>query len=370
MIHELPPIGGGGGQAAQDICSGLASRGHEIRVLTAHLEKLPEREIREGFEVIRLRSGRKQLYRAGLGAMAGFMLTAAWHGLRQVRTWRPDVIHVHFAVPTGPAAMFVSRITGVPYVLTVHLGDVPGGSPEKTGRWFRWIYPFTPPIWKSAAAVVAVSEFTRQLALEHYPVNIRVIPNGVDVQALNPGQIKVGKPPQIVFAGRFMSQKNPLQIVRVLRCIQNMPWHCVMLGDGPLRSEVQEEIQRAGLSERFTLTGWVSPEEVIDCFHRSDILFMPSLSEGLPVAGLQALGCGLAVVAGNVGGFIDLVENGKNGYLLDPLDEEGFQKVLHILLNDPVRLAHFREASLEHAQRFDTRVVVESYHHLFETLGS
>jgi len=369
LIHEFPPVGGGGGQVAQDICRGLASRGHEVRVLTAHLDGLPEREVRDGFEVIRLRSGRKQAFRAGLGAMAGYLLAAARQGLRLARDWKPDVIHVHFAVPAGPAALFISRLTGIPYVLTAHLGDVPGGTPEKTSRWFRWIYPLTPPIWKSAAAVVAVSEHTRQLALKYYPVNIQVIHNGVDCQALDPGEIRVGSPPQVVFAGRFMAQKNPMQIVRVLSALQDLPWQCVMLGDGPLRGEVQAGIQQTGLSKRFTLTGWVTPEEVIAAFHRSDILFMPSYSEGLPVVGLQAMACGLAIVAGKVGGFTDLVVNGENGYLLTPLDSEGFQMALRSLLSDPACLAAFRGASRERARQFDKRLVVESYNHLFETLG-
>ena len=66
----------------------------------------------------------------------------------------------------------------VPYVLTAHLGDIPGASPEKTKKWFQYIQPFTPPIWKNAARVIAVSEFSRTMALKSYNVPIDVIPNG------------------------------------------------------------------------------------------------------------------------------------------------------------------------------------------------
>jgi glycosyltransferase involved in cell wall biosynthesis len=165
------------------------------------------------------------------------------------------VIHVHFAVPAGPAALVVSRLTGIPYLLTAHLGDVPGGTPEKTGRWFRWIYPFTPPVWKLAARVVAVSEFTRELAIRSYPVEVQVIPNGVDLAALDPGSLRAGSPPLVVFAGRFVTQKNPLQVVRTLAELRDLPWRCAMLGDGPLRAEVEAEIDRRGLRDRFLLPG-------------------------------------------------------------------------------------------------------------------
>lgn len=361
LIHEYPPVGGGGGRVAQDLCRGLAARGHEIRVLTAHLKGLPLREAGDGFEVIRLRSGRRLPYKAGLAAMAGYVLAAAWTGWRMARAWRPDVIHVHFAVPAGPAALAISRLTGIPYVLTAHLGDVPGGTPEKTGRWFRWIYPLTPPVWKSAARVVAVSEFTRELAARSYPVEVQVIPNGVDLAALDPGLVKTGSPPLLVFAGRFVQQKNPLQVVRTLAELRDLPWCCAMLGDGPLRAEVEDEIDRRNLRDRFTLPGWVEPQDVIDWFKKADILFMPSLSEGLPVVGVQALATGLAIVAGRVGGFVDLVEQGSNGSLFDPANPQEAGEALRRLLTQPQSLQAQREASLKVAERFDLGGIVARY---------
>ena len=145
ITHEFPPVGGGGGRAAQDICRVLVDHGHEVFVLTAYMKGLPRRENVAGIHVIRISSGRKTMYRAGIFAMSGFVLAAAWMCLRQLRHWKPDIIHAHFAVPGGPVAWLASRLGRVPYVLTAHLGDIPGGVPEKTGAWFRWIFPFTPP---------------------------------------------------------------------------------------------------------------------------------------------------------------------------------------------------------------------------------
>ena len=174
--------------------------------------------------------------------MLCFVASGIWSGKRHLRHWRPDVIHVHFAVPTGPVAWLLSRLSGVPYVLTAHLGDVPGGVPDKTTRWFRWIYPFTPAIWRDAARVVAVSNFTRQLALQHYPVEIQVIPNGVDREKLNPGELCVNRPARILFAGRFASQKNPEQIIDTLKALDDLPWDCVLAGDGPLREKITQKM--------------------------------------------------------------------------------------------------------------------------------
>ena len=366
LSHEYPPVGGGGGRVAQDICTGLARRGHELTVLTAQGEDLPGEEMLDGVRLVRIQSGRRQPFRADMRAMIGYVWAGFWQGQRLIRRWQPDVVHVHFAVPAGVVAWALSVVTGVPYVLTAHLGDVPGGVPEKTGKWFRWIKPFTPPIWRRAAKVAAVSAFTRDLALVHYPVDIEVVPNGVDMQELDPGEIVVNDSPKVVFAGRFMPQKNPLQIVEALAAVADLPWHCVMMGDGPLRGDVEQAIAQHGLEERFTLPGWVTPEEVIDCYRKSDIFFMPSLSEGLPVVGVQSMSMGLALVLGAAGGNVELIEDGVNGYLRAPHDQDGYVAVLRELLGDPVRLLEVRQASRKMAERFDLRKIVAAYEQLFE----
>jgi glycosyltransferase involved in cell wall biosynthesis len=351
---------------ARDLSLGLQRRGHELRVVTAHYGDLPRREALEGVQVLRVPSLRRSPYQAGLGAMAGFVAAGEWAAFRCIRDWRPDLMHVHFAVPSGPVAWSLSRLMRIPYVLTVHLGDVPGGVPEKTGGWFRWVYPFTPPIWRDAARVVAVSEYTRRLALAHYPVDIRVIPNGVDLSAINPHPICAGSPPVVVFAGRFMPQKNPLQLVRTLAELKELPWRCVMLGDGPLRGEIEAAIRSAGLETRFHLPGWVQPPQVEQIFAQADILFMPSLSEGLPVVGVKALAHGLAIVASGVGGFVDLVEPGCNGFLIEPGETAGYRESLRELLAAPARLQEFRLAGRRKAAEFDLEHITDAYQALFE----
>jgi glycosyltransferase involved in cell wall biosynthesis len=368
VIYEFPPVGGGGGRAAQDICRGLVERGHEVCVLTAHLKGLERQEEMDGFRVIRVPSARSQAFKAGLLPMAGFVIAGIPAGLQLVRYWRPDVIHVHFAVPSGPVAWVISQFYHIPYVLTAHLGDVPGGVPEKTGRWFRWIYPLTPTLWKRAAQVVAVSEYTRQLARQTYRVDIQVIPNGVDLNLLDPGEIEVGNPPQVVFAARLMPQKNPVEFVNILAKVSDLPWRCVMMGDGPLRGAVEAAIERHGLKDRFIMPGWVTPEEVLAHFARSDLLFMPSLSEGFPVVGVQGLAMGLALVGSRAGGMVDLVEQGRNGFLYPINDSEGMAQGLRVLLSDPQALLAARLHSREFARQYDLNRVVEGYLTIFNAI--
>ena len=120
---------------------------------------------------------------------------------------------------------------------------------------------------------------------------------------------------------------------------------------------------RIGLSIRQKLRGiLVGPGG----FRQSDLLLMPSLSEGMPVAGLHALAMGLALVLSRVGGCVDLVQDGVNGYLLDPSDQAGFERALRDLLGSPQRLQSFRLASREHAQRFNLEMIIAQYEQILE----
>jgi glycosyltransferase involved in cell wall biosynthesis len=366
IIYEFPPIGGGGGRAAYDICKEHAARGHEVTVLTAHMPGLPFEERKDGIRLVRIRSLRREAFRASFFTMLAYVLSGLWAGLRLIRLYRPEIIHTHFAVPSGALAWALSVLTGLPYILTAHLGDVPGGVPEKTGKWFRWLEPFTKPIWKRARKVVAVSEFTRQLAIQHYSVDVEVIPNGADVQHLAGFVIKVNTPPRLVFAGRFVHQKNPVAIVNILSQVKDLNWQCSMLGDGPMFEDVKREIEKNGLCERFDLPGWVTPEDVLVYFSKSDILFMPSFSEGLPVVGVQALAKGLAMVVSRIGGFLDLVDENRNGHLIDVHDKPAFAAVLRELILDPQLLLQMREASMKKSRDFDIQKIADRYQAIFQ----
>ncbi|MFQ5943721.1 MAG: glycosyltransferase family 4 protein [Anaerolineales bacterium] len=364
MNYEFPPIGGGGGRASAELIRALIDRGHELRLITSRAEKLPPREQHDGFQIIRVATGRRSLYRASFNSMARYVLSGLRPGLSQVREWRPEVIHAHFAVPTGALAYALRRLTGVPYVLTAHLGDVPGGVPEKTTRWFRIVGPMTPAIWRRAAFVAAVSEYTRELAARRYAVPVVVIPNGLTLPPESDPE--PDRPPRLIFAGRFQPQKNLPFLVEALAKVSDLDWSCSLVGDGPEMSVVADRIKAHGLETRVELPGWLSPDGVEALLHESDLLVMPSLSEGLPVVGVQALAYGVAIAASRAGGLTELVDDGSNGCLSDIGDLNQFADSLRWSLTDRDRLREMKRASRVKAADFDIDRVAREYESLFK----
>ncbi len=369
LNYEFPPIGGGGGRACADLCKQLAGRGHDLHVLTSRARGLDKEESRDGYMVSRVPTGRRSYFRASFLTMLSYVLLGIPPGLRLIRRMKPEIIHVHFAVPTGALAWVLSKLSGIPYVLTVHLGDVPGGVPQKTDRWFRIVAPLIPPIWERASRVVAVSEFTRQLASANYKIPISVIPNGVAIQTditIKPPS----QPPILIFAGRFQPQKNIPFLIRALSQIQDHTWTLKLIGEGPERPLIEEAIAEEDLETRIVFNGWMESEEVEKELLASDILVMPSLSEGLPIVGVQALAMGLAIVANRAGGWEDIVQEGVNGKLCQVGDQNCFVEALRWALEDLDRLSAMKLASKEMSNRFDIRRVADEYEELFLSIDA
>lgn len=361
LCYEYPPLGGGGGRVAQTIARQLVARGHEVRVQTAALGWKSVEEDDAGVRIFRGASGRAkpdtcQVHEMGLYCATSFLPT-----LRHIREWKPDVIHAHFAVPTGFLAWAVSKLTGVPYVLTAHLGDVPGGVPEQTDTLFGLVNPLAQRVWADAAGCTAVSSFVQRLAEEAYHRPVERILNGIDLSDAQTPNFAQSGPRHFVFVGRMSIQKNPLLLIEALGQVCSDDWRLTMIGDGPFLSDVKARVAALGLSDRVTCTGWLNAPEVAKVLHSAEILVMPSLSEGLPVAAIEALKHGLAIVSTDIPGTLDVVDDGVNGRRVPLGDVNAFAGALTQLIRDNATVERLRRASWEKVRAFELGAITDQY---------
>lgn len=361
LCYEYPPVGGGGGRVAAQISGALAARGHDVRVQTSRTGSLPPMEkSADGVDIRRVFSMRRSLDTCSVPEMAAYVALNALPVFNAVNSWRPDVMHVHFAVPTGPVAWFAHKMTGVPYVLTAHLGDVPGGAPEQTDHLFRVVRPFTVPIWRDASAVTAVSSHVAQLAQKAYGVVPEIVFNGTDRRSAEPIAPDPAGVLRLVFVGRMSIQKNPLFLADVLARMRAGNWRATFIGDGPLRTELEASLRKAGVADRCNLVGWADSESVQWHLGRSDVLVLPSLSEGLPVAAIEAASRGVAIAGSDIPGLHDVVIDGANGWHL-PHDAAAWASALDAAAADAQDLARRKAESLRVATRFDLGTITDQY---------
>ena len=363
LCYEYPPVGGGGGRMAHNVGSALVRRGHSVRVQTVRLPDLPEHEVRDGVDIFRASGFRRRADYCTVPEMFGYLATSFLPSLAHIREWKPDIVHAHFAVPTGALALACMILTGVPYVLTAHLGDLPGGNPDQTGGLFRVLNPFIRPIWKNAAGISASSSFAAGLAQVAYGVEPRVILNGISMEGKAAAARPPSRPLELVAIGRFNPQKNFLWLARALAGC-NFPWRLSLIGDGSQRGEIESAIRDGGIEDRVNLMGWVTENSMREVLAKSDVLLMPSTSEGNPVAAIEALKQGVAILGSDIGGLSDLLQNGENGFAVPLATPDAFREKLAWMASHPDGLHKMKACSLEAARRFDLEKIAAGFEEL------
>jgi glycosyltransferase involved in cell wall biosynthesis len=362
LCYEYPPLGGGGGRVAQTISRKLRLRGHDVQVITGGMPRLPEVSDEDGVQVRRVRSGRRREDRCSMPEMMAWCVAAFPTVAREVRGWRPNVIHAHFAMPTGLLAWAIHRLAAVPYVITAHLGDVPGAFFPRDSALFVALHPIASRIWREAAAVTGVSSFVATEGAASYGCSVLTVLNGVEIPPSgNAGASAQARTPKLLFTGRLVDQKRPVLLLEILAKLSALPWSLTIIGDGPLMPSVQDRVRSLQLSDRVSIRGWLETEAVQQELRDADIFCMPSTSEGLPVAAVEALSHGLAIVGSDIPGLRDVLHDGVNGRAIAPEDTQGFISALGQILSTPALLARMRSESLKMASNFNLEHITVQY---------
>ena len=248
---------------------------------------------------------------------------------RLCRRLRPDIVHVHSS-KMGVLGRLAGRLARVDIrVLTVH-GWSFAAYNGLTRRLFVWIERLMRPV---TTTVVCVSEATRQEGLAARtcdPQRTVVVHNAVDVRSFSP-TTRLGGTAEVVGVGRFAYPKDFTTLLEAVRLV-DAPCHLRLAGDGPGLAAVAAEVGRQGLSGRVELLG--ARADIPELLAHSDVFVLSSRSEGFPVSVLEAMAAGLPVVATDVGGVAEAVEDGESGLLVPATDAEALARALERLLAD------------------------------------
>ena len=314
-INELDP--GGAERALVRIATGLFDRGWQVNVVS----------LRDAGDLV----GR--LEAAGISVTAlecgGFVDIRAVFRLRRVlQQQRPDVL-----VCFLHQANIVGRISGsLAGVRTV----VSGIRVADRRKWVVWTDRLTRGLTQKYVAV------SRHVADVHARLcgvrddRMMVIRNGVDIP--DPRPVRIGREDserRILFVGRLTDQKRPQNLVSAVAAMAVESGRRVVvdfLGDGELRSELQQQISAAGLNDRIRLHGY--QPNVAEWMALADVLALPSDWEGLPNVVLEAMAQGLPVIATDVDGVPEIIEHGVTGWIVPPGDVTALADTLTNVLAD------------------------------------
>jgi glycosyltransferase involved in cell wall biosynthesis len=361
ICYEYPPIGGGGGRAAREVSRTLASAGHDLRVYTAAHGFKTGAANEAGVLINRLFAFRTRKDRCSVAEMGAYVAAAFVPALADLRAWRPDILHAHFAVPSGALAMALSRVLRIPYALTAQLGDVPGAMGPRTDGLFRILNPAIRPIWENASGLSACSSFAARLAEKAYGLPVQVIYNGIDMPESDRAIPSALATRRFVYAGRFDPQKNLMLLIEALAELPtDRAWRLDMIGDGPEGAKLRDAVNRHGLDARVHFHGWITPEAAREQLENSEVFVMTSRQEGLPLSALEALRAGLAILGSDIGGLADVLKHDINGLTFPEGDRSGLTRALDEMIAGS-SLDRMRKESHALRHQFDIRIIANEY---------
>ncbi|HML54235.1 MAG TPA: glycosyltransferase family 4 protein [Solidesulfovibrio magneticus] len=374
LNYEYPPIGGGAGNATANMARELAGLGHRVRVVTAAFGGLPRRQVVDGYELVRLPVVRRHADHCSPLEMLTFLVSAGVALPLLQRDFQANACIAFFGIPCGPAAWFLKQLCGVPYIVSLRGGDVPGFLPYNLAGYHKVTGPLIRFLWRGAAHVVANSQGLAALARQSAgQMPIRMIPNGVDTARFTPAEHREHRGPvQLVFVGRVVHQKGLDVLLSALsRLPAEADYELTIVGDGPLRDALTKQAASLGVLARLRFAGWAGREEMPDLLRRADLFVFPSRDEGMPNAVLEAMAAGLPVVATRISGNEEVVADGETGLLVPPDDPDALAGALAGFLADAALRRRMGAAGRERVCReYSWRSVAERYAALCEPNAS
>jgi len=366
------PTYGGSGAVATELGLELARRGHDIHFIS-YASPFRLRGLAERVTFHEVVTASYPLFEQSPYALA---LAVKQHevALRE----QLDLMHVHYAIPHATTAWLAKQMLAderdLKVLTTLHGTDITlvGQDPS-----YHSITKFS---IERSDAVTAVSAYLRDETYRAFGCvncDVRVIPNFISLdeyhpatddrcrRALAPAGNKV-----LVHISNFRPVKRVLDVVRIFAGVRKeMPATLVMAGDGPDRDAAEAEVDRLKLTRDVRFLGRV--EDVADVLRGADLFLLPTQSESFGLAALEAMACGVPVIASRAGGIPEVVVDGETGVLAEPGAVDVMVEAALGILKDSKRHERMRAASVARAGDFTTEKVVPQYEALYrEVLGA
>jgi len=213
-------------------------------------------------------------------------------------------------------------------------------------------------IFKKADKIVAISNSVKNFILKIYPkCNPEVIYRGFDFEKIKNIQVnsemaeKYKSQIVIVFIGRLISGKGVADLIMALDKIKKENYQCLIIGEGPEKNNLRQMIESLSLQEKIILLGHKKHQECLAILKIADIFVNPSHTEGLPTTVIEAAVCGKAIIASNVGGTAEIIEENVSGNLFQAKDIPGLANKLETLIKDGEKRKNFGERAKENVLR-------------------
>jgi glycosyltransferase involved in cell wall biosynthesis len=268
-------------------------------------------------------------------------LKNAGRARKEAEKFQPDLLHVHYAFGFG---WWGIRSHIHPMITSLWGTDVASLSHNPLTQWFgRWLF-------QKSAAVTSSSQYLTQQAMTNWPEiqqKLTVIPFGVEIpETISP---LPPLPVQIAYAKWHRTVYGPDILLQAMQLLKErgVPIHLNMTGSGEMTDELQAMIQSLRLSDMVSMVGKLAPKEIPAFLRKHHLMVMPSRMESFGVSALEAAAVGRAVIASDVGGIPEVVQQNKTGILVPPENPEALADAIQRLAENPTEMERMGKAGYE-----------------------
>lgn len=359
------PTIGGSGVVAAELGMGLAERGHEVHVVSY------VRPVRVDETATRVHFHEVPIARYPLFQYPPYTLALATKLATLAREHSIDILHAHYAIPHTASAYLAKQMlggNGPKIVTTLHGTDITLLGLDES------FYEITRFCIQQSDGLTAVSNYLARETKEKFCTDspAEVIHNFVDLDRFNRKRFsaehrrKYACPDEALIGhlSNFRWVKRPQDVVKIFHHVaRRCPAKLLMIGDGPDRETTERLADELGLRGRVHFVG--SDQDVEDLLPLLDVFLLPSEQESFGLAALEAMACGVPVIASNVGGLPELIEPGKSGYLLPMGDVAGMGHAAEALIKDPSTHEQLRTGARKRAEYFSQPNIINRYEALY-----
>ncbi len=361
FVERFWPLIGGVEVVSARLVPMLAELGHDIVLVTDDDDgSLPERERYQQVPVVRLPFTR------AITTRNLELLAVARRGINAVlREHRPELIHATF---TGAGIWLLPPGDTTPMIVSFHGGWPTIDFAQADGLFVRLL--------RRAAWVTACSEHALSFLLAqapHLAGRSSVIANGLAPRVPDEPANPPPGPPILFCSGRIVEDKGfDVAIDAFAQLVRARPdARLVIAGDGPERTALAERAASLGLTGQVELPGWVSPGGVHEFVRRASVVLVPSRLEGFGLVALEAALMARPVIASDVGGLPEVVEDGHTGILVPVDDVPALAAAIERLLVDPVSASRMGSVGRKRAlERFSARRHADDWDALYRRIGA
>jgi len=373
--------------------SEFIKNGFEVKTITPHSKGLPTKESRNGVFIRRFRylPEKYQLNELTLPEVSGsktgslkiFFMVCGFFIFTFIECLKnkPNILHGHWAFPSGYIAYLISKIFRKKFVVTIHGSDIP------LLKKHTQIKKNVISGLNKSSQIIANSEYAKNELVkmginEDKIIIIRVPPDFVehenDPKVLEKFRENFTDSSSkiILFIGRLVEVKGAEYLIKALLELKNVKVHLIIAGDGTLKSKLQTLANSLNIQEKVTFFGTADKKELGLLHEVSDVLVCPSIvyesgaTEGLPMVIPEAMESGLPVIASSVGGIVDVVKNEISGLLVNQKDPKSIAKAIEKILLDSDLEKKIIENSKITLKEFLPENIAQKYIDLFKVLDS